>query len=255
LTDKAASVDDWDAHWDTFGDTLYRNPANQYRLQLIRRSLGSSLPPGSRLLDIGCGQGELVEALMPVYPGVEFRGTDYAQTGVERAKRLVVDAAFFQRDLLISEPVPTEMQGWASHAICTEVIEHVDDPTLLLSNARDYLAKDCSLVVTVPAGPMSAFDHYIGHRRHFTPKLLGNVLENAGYRVHGIERAGFPGFNLYRLVVLARGPKLVALAKQEHGAPQRGPMNAALKSFDYIFKLNLPSTPWGWQLVARASVI
>jgi hypothetical protein len=168
---------------------------------------------------------------------------------------LVVDASFFQRDLLVSEPVPTDMQGWASHAICTEVIEHVDDPTLLLSNARDYLAKNCSLVLTVPAGPMSAFDHYIGHRRHFTPQLLRKVLEDAGYRVRSVERAGFPGFNLYRLAVLARGPKLVALAQQEHAAPQRGAMNAALKGFDYIFKLNLPSTPWGWQLVANASVI
>jgi 2-polyprenyl-3-methyl-5-hydroxy-6-metoxy-1,4-benzoquinol methylase len=253
VADKPNIVDDWDAHWDAFGDALYRNPANRYRLRLIRRAFGV-VPPGSRFLDIGCGQGELVETLAGLYPGVEFQGTDYAQTGVDRARRMVPGASFFQRDLLTSEPVPPDKQSWATHAICTEVIEHVDMPAVLLSHARTYLAPNCSLVVTVPAGPMSAFDHYIGHRRHFTVELLRQVLTEAGYIVRSIERAGFPGFNLYRLVVIARGPKLVADAAEERDASNRGAMSVALKSFDYMFKLNLPSTPWGWQLVARATV-
>ncbi len=246
------SMDDWDAHWDAFGDALYRNPANWYRLRLICRALGA-VPPGSRFLDIGCGQGELVGWLVRRYPGVEFWGTDYARSGVDRARQAVPGATFFRRDLLAHEEVPVDRRRWASYAICSEVIEHVDDPALLLSNARAYLAAGCSLVVTVPAGPMSAFDHYIGHRRHFTAELLTEVLTNAGYIVHRVERAGFPGFNLYRLALVARGPRLVSDAAQDLGALRRGAMKVTIRTFDYVFRLNLPSTPWGWQLVARAS--
>ena len=36
------------------------------------------------------------------------------------------------------------------------------------------------LVVTVPGGPMSAFDHHIGHRRHYDIPDLTALLEGRG---------------------------------------------------------------------------
>ena len=73
------------------------------------------------------------------------------------------------RDLLRDPAPDAEWAGWATHAVCSEVLEHVDEPVVLLRNARSWLAPGCRLVVTVPGGPMSAFDRHIGHRRHFSP--------------------------------------------------------------------------------------
>jgi hypothetical protein len=43
---------------------------------------------------------------------------------------------------------------------------------------------------------MSAFDRRIGHRQHFTPKTLSHLLEESGFRVRHVQRAGFPFSNL-----------------------------------------------------------
>ena len=71
------------------------------------------------------------------------------------------------------------------------------------------MARDCRFVVTVPGGRMSAFDLYIGHRRHYTPASLSALLTNAGFEVELASAAGFPFLNLYRRVVIARGEQVI----------------------------------------------
>ena len=62
---------------------------------------------------------------------------------------------------------------------------------------------------------MSAFDKHIGHRRHFTPERLRQLLLDAGLQVESLNGAGFsPFFNLYRLTVVARGKKLIDDARR-----------------------------------------
>jgi hypothetical protein len=130
------------------------------------------------------------------------------------------------------------------------VLEHLDEPRQLLSNAAEYLAPGCVLIVTVPGGPRSAFDTHIGHRQHFTDASITRVLEDCGFQDARAMRAGFPFFNLYRLVVILRGKKLVADA----AASSRGSMSllarTVMRVFGILFKGNLSDSPWGWQMVA-----
>ncbi len=120
-------------------------------------------------------------------------------------------------------------------------------------NASEYLAPGCRLVVTVPGGPRSAFDRHIGHRQHFTPARLRGVVEAGGFDRVEVQRAGFPFFDLYRLIVLLRGKHLIA--DVEETGEQRldqGASGAALRFFDRAFRYNLDSSPLGWQLTAVA---
>jgi len=55
---------------------------------------------------------------------------------------------------------------------------------------------------------MSAFDHHIGHRQHFTRASITAPLQQSGFEVERVTLSGFPFFNLYRGVVIARGEKL-----------------------------------------------
>src|ERR1017187_8051755 len=135
--------------------------------------------------------------------------------------------------------------GRATHALCSDVLEHLDDPGVLLRHAAAYMAPGCQLVVTVPGGWRSAFYSHIGHRRHYTPAQLRGLLESAGFAVERAYAAGFPFFNLYRMLVTLRGQELVAEAA-------RGPtllMRAAGAIFEALFRLNLMH-PWGWQTLA-----
>src|ERR1700693_2552949 len=176
------SQDDWDKHWDEYADPAASNPAQRFRRKLILGLLQLGAGP-SRVLDIGCGQGDLIADLHRAHPNAELCGTDYSQWGIDIAAKKVPSARFFARDLLQSDGPHGDLAGWATHAVCSEVLEHVDDPVTLMRNAAAYLAPGCRVVVTVPGGPMSAFDHHIGHRRHFSPDDLARILERAGFKL------------------------------------------------------------------------
>ena len=244
--------DDWDRHWADYASAAERNPAQQYRRRLILSLLGPGAA-GGRILDIGSGQGDMIAHLRAMYPDAELCGIDYSQEGVELAARKAPSASFFVRDLVLPGVPDNQMRGWATYAVCSEVLEHVDEPVRLLANARAYLGAGCRLVVTVPGGPMSAFDRHIGHRRHFTVATLRQTLTQAGFEVRAIKGAGFPFFNLYRLMVILRGEGLITDVAGGH-QDQSAVARVLMGLFRGLFVLNLPSGGGGWQLVAVATL-
>jgi hypothetical protein len=133
--------------------------------------------------------------------------------------------------------------------VCSEVLEHLDDPAAFLRAARVYLQPGARLLVTVPGGPMSAFDRHIGHRRHFDRRSAGEVMEAGGFDVERVRGAGFPFFNLYRMLVIARGRKLARDVEGEHGASS-AMAKLVMRVFGVLFRLNLGDSSFGWQIVA-----
>ena len=252
----ALDPNDWDHHWDAYGDAAEGNPANDYRHALILKLLGRP-SAGSTVLDIGSGQGQFALRLSTSYPDLAVWGVEYSAEGVARSRETAVRhgvaAEFRQVDLLR----PTTLAGdqpLADYAVCSEVLEHVEDPVALLRHARVLLAPGCRLVVTVPGGPRSAFDRHIGHYQHFTAGTLNQVLTDAGYEVRRVLRAGFPFFNLYKLAVIARGKKLIA--DVEHRAPgQTTKIESIAKAIvGFGMKHSLDDAPFGWQMAAVANV-
>ena len=241
-------LDDWDRHWDDYAESAAKNPAQAYRRRLILSLLRAGGQP-QRVLDIGSGTGDLAADILRAFPKAELVGLDVSGAAVEHAARKVPAARFVQRDLLNDADGDGVPQAWATHAVCSEVLEHVLEPARLLANARAYLAPGCLLIVTVPGGPMSAFDRHIGHRRHFTREDVRMILDEAGFETLRAELAGFPFFNAYRLTVRLRGQRLVEDAARGAGSP---PARAVMKVFGALFRLNLPRSPWGWQVVAIA---
>jgi SAM-dependent methyltransferase len=243
----AAQRDDWDQHWDNYAAAAEQNPAQRYRRKLVFDLL--ELGGGSRVLDIGSGQGDFAAELLQRHPGADLLGIEVSPAGIEISQRKAPSASFIVRDLMDPEPPPEDYRDWATHAVCSEVLEHVDDPGRVIANSLPYMQPGCRLVVTVPAGPMSAFDRHIGHRRHFSPADLRNLLHGAGFEVEMSGGAGFPFFNLYRLAVVLGGRRLVSVGD---GVSESPSANAAMATFRTLFKLNLPIMRGGWQTVAVA---
>jgi 2-polyprenyl-3-methyl-5-hydroxy-6-metoxy-1,4-benzoquinol methylase len=250
---STAAGDDWDRHWAAYAETNALNPAQAYRRELIFDRLALGQAAGSaRVLDVGSGQGELSREIRRRHPEVEVTGIDRSTTGLEVARGTVPGARFLEQDLM--RPLArSELAGWATHAICTEVLEHLPDPEQALRNVRAALAPGCRLVITVPSGPMSAFDKHIGHLRHFSAAALAETLRAAGFRVVEMNRAGFPFFNLYRLTVIARGKKLIDDAAAGDGRAPPLAARLAMRAFAWLFRFNRARTDWGWQLVAIAT--
>jgi SAM-dependent methyltransferase len=245
---KDVAKDDWDSHWNDYGRSNGANPAQAYRRRVITHLLDLGVAQQARFLDVGAGTGEYIADVHGANPDVPKLGLEYSAKGVEIARAKVAGAKFQQIDLL--EPVTTlpEYHNWATHAVCSEVLEHVDDPVLLIKNAATFMAPGCRLIVTVPGGPMSAFDKHIGHRQHFTVRSIHDVLKTAGLNVDLAVGAGFPFFNLYRMLVLARGKTLIDDAE---GAPGLL-MKSVSTVFNGLMPLNLTRSTFGWQIIAVA---
>jgi trans-aconitate methyltransferase len=251
----SSARDDWDQHWQQYSDTAEQNPAQNYRRELIVSLLGvSGSGMGARIIDIGSGQGDMAAAIRARFPSAEILGIELAQSGVEISRRKVPTARFVQRNLLDDTQPPEELRGWATHAVCSEVVEHLDDPVALLKNARAYMNEDCCLVVTAPGGPMSAFDKHIGHRKHWRPREIENLLREAGYTPEQVTGAGFPFFNLYRCLVILRGKKLISDFSVGPATRVSWAARAAMGVFHLLIRLNLNSSRRGWQMVAKARV-
>jgi hypothetical protein len=99
---------------------------------------------------------------------------------------------------------------------------------------------------------MSPFDRYIGHRQHFDRLKIRSILEEAGYSVDRTYLAGFPFFNLYRLLVIARGRRLARDVEKKSAGMSSGLASIAMKVFRVLFHANLVDSPFGWQVIATA---
>jgi SAM-dependent methyltransferase len=245
---------DWDDHWEAYGEALQGKPAGRYRRGLIMSLLGRP-PTGATVLDIGSGQGGLAIHLRETCPDVTVWGVECSAVGVERSRAAAAargtQVSFTQLDLLQPAALAPG-QPPAGYAVCSEVLEHVDDPVRLLCNSKSLLLPGCRMVVTVPGGPRSAFDRHIGHRRHFEPADLRGVLTDAGYDVERVLRAGFPFFNLYRLAVITRGRRLIADAGRPASAGASRAEAAAVRLFDMGLRHACDDFPLGWQMAAVA---
>lgn len=190
--------------------------------------------------------------LQRALPRAQFLGVELSEHGVEISRRKAPGATFLVADLFHPPTELARYKDWGTDAVCSEVLEHVDDPAGLLRATRVYLADGARLIVTVPGGPMSAFDRHIGHRQHFTRESIRQVLHDAGFVAERVCLAGFPFFNLYRLMVIARGERL----SSDVDATQRGATaalaNAMMAIFRGLLRITLLDSPFGWQVVAIA---
>jgi SAM-dependent methyltransferase len=83
------------AFWDEFAREMGRwQPARRYYRDQLARLFAFSVPPGMRVLEVGCGTGDLLAALRPAY-GV---GIDFSPEMVRLARERHPDLVFQQAD-------------------------------------------------------------------------------------------------------------------------------------------------------------
>ena len=76
---------DWDSLWERFDQAAQRNPAELMRFRLALRFLGLGSRP-ARVVDVGCGQGELVSIINRKHPSATALGVELSATGVNLAQ-------------------------------------------------------------------------------------------------------------------------------------------------------------------------
>lgn len=208
----------------------------------LLRSLLRSTPPGSLILDAGCGTGLAEDVLSGL-------GT---VVGVDIALDAVKDHACESPEcicLASIDPAPFADRTF-DLVVALDIIEHIEDDCAAVREMHRICRPGGRLLLTVPAYDWlrSTHDDALGHLRRYTARQVGRIMNEAGYRVEKLSyavAAPFPAVVAIRFLRRLRG----------HGggsdlAEAPGPINLALtvvmraeawllKSFNLPFGLSV----------------
>ena len=232
-----------------FHKGLARNPGRIYRYQIINQVIRASKSSRDQfIVDIGCGTGELLSHLAVEFSSQNLLGLDISKVGILQAQENYPNLDFGLIEVNNDGFNSKTMKSAADIIVCSEVLEHLEKPEEILRFISNNLLNKGVLIVTVPAGPMSFLERYIGHHRHYTRDSLVQLLEASGFSKVEVQRAGFPGINIIRLASILRGKRIL----NDLGDSQKNPilLGFGLRIVELILGHSLRDSRFGWQLVA-----
>jgi ubiquinone/menaquinone biosynthesis C-methylase UbiE len=173
----------------------------------LRRSFAlSEISSGDRVLDLGCGAGDLTGDLAP--PAADVVGVDVAEAALRRARARHPGITFLRAE--VDGELPLEDNAfdvvWSS-----EVIEHVADTARWLSEVRRVLRPGGRLLLTTPShgrlklalGGLERYSEPLGDHLHlYTARSLRGLLTEFAFDQVEVRFAG--GWPLWRRLLLAR---------------------------------------------------
>ena len=152
------------------------------RLQVLLGVLERSIPcRPARILELGCGTGNVMSALSGLGQVV---GMEVREEFVSKACATGLDV---RRGVLPGDLVVPP--GWADVVLMLDVLEHLDDDVAALKTAAKALREGGMLVATVPAYGWlwSAHDVVLGHHRRYSAGTLAAAVLRAGFAVDRVS--------------------------------------------------------------------
>jgi 2-polyprenyl-6-hydroxyphenyl methylase / 3-demethylubiquinone-9 3-methyltransferase len=202
-----ALADDW---WNPKGSSAMLHKLNPVRLGFIRSAIdahtggdGKARHPlaGKRALDVGCGAGLLCEPLARI--GASVTGVDAAPENIEAAKAHAALSGL-EIDYRAGELADQDL-GQFDIVTSMEVIEHVTDPAVFISELARHLKPDGLLLMSTPnrttasrlflveaaerLGQVPRGTH--DWHRFLTPEELTTLLADAGLAVADMTGIAF----------------------------------------------------------------
>ena len=133
-------------------DHLYATAANQLATweQAAFDAITPGLTPHARVLDLGCGPGYFLTALVLADPSIRERayGFDLSRVAVEQAARHVPRVSV--RDITAPGFAADFPDGFFDAVTLLEVVEHLLDPTVTVREVVRLLAPDGVLCCSFP---------------------------------------------------------------------------------------------------------
>ncbi|MGI8714975.1 MAG: class I SAM-dependent methyltransferase [Solirubrobacteraceae bacterium] len=188
--------------WERLPEDLYP-PDLSPRIAFARANVGR----GDRVLDLGCGEGDLTAVLAMI--GARALGVDVAEAALQRARSRHPELEF--ELAAIDGPLP-HSDGAFDVVWASEVIEHVADTARWLSEVRRVLAPRGRLLVTTPShgrlrlalGGIGRYSEPLGDHLHlYSAASLAEVLTEFGFGELQVRAVAGPP--LLRRLLTARG--------------------------------------------------
>ena len=151
-------VREWAAHYSDLEPRSLGSQSVLSRQRFALEMVQSAAPCGSRILDVGCGTGEMVAKLTE--RGYEAWGVDLAEPMIAYASRRYGSGRFRVGDI---EKIPFD-DSMFDAVVCLGVIEYLVDDDQALKEIRRVLKPGGSAIVSTPSAisPLHFMDRVVG---------------------------------------------------------------------------------------------
>lgn len=147
-----------------------------------------------KLLDCGCGEGVVLQYVAQNIEDIELNGFDFDKNSTKFARKNVPEAKIIEGSIY-KLPYP---DNFTPLAICTEVLEHLDNPNKALQEIER--ATDHYAIISVPCEPFFRMANILrlaylprlgntpGHINNWTSMSFKNLLS----KYFRVEKAVYP---------------------------------------------------------------
>jgi len=187
-------VEIYDAETSSLLASQRGDPLLNQLTRTIVRHVHANAPRGRGVLDAGCGTGRTALALAET--GFPTVGIDPSQRVIELCNALPLRPGTAPLRFEVgdaTQPIPDVHRSAYEAVVCSEVLEHVEQPDKVVEYCRAALRPGGLLVLTVPHSQRqwTRLDEYAGHLRRFSSTAVRELLAD-GFEVEGLETEGFP---------------------------------------------------------------
>jgi len=180
--------------------------ARNKAIAALASQIASSMTTGYRVLEAGCGTGNVLRVLERTCSGGMVVGMDFFPEGLHYARQRT-SCSLVQGDI---NALP--FAGQFDLVCLFDVLEHLQNDVRVLQIIKGVLSQSGVLLLTVPAHPSlwSYFDEASHHCRRYEMGELKSKLVGTGYRVEYIT---YYMASIFPLVWLGRRVRSLARRK------------------------------------------